>query len=141
MVVPVVNVDPQVDPVGTEDRVLQIPPDPRVVGWWEAGATAGAEQGAVVLAAQLDDRKHGAGPFTRVHELDEEDEMTLRTGEGHDVRYRVGAVQTFHKGALPHARFFAQDGPPRVVLVTCGGRFDHRTEQCDSNVVVTSEPA
>jgi hypothetical protein len=43
--------------------------------------------------------------------------------------------------AVPLARHFARDGPPRLALVTCGGPFDERTRHYRDNVVITAEPA
>jgi hypothetical protein len=42
--------------------------------------------------------------------------------------------------ALP-PEVFAVGGPPRLVLITCGGAFDRRTRNYADNVVVFAEPA
>jgi hypothetical protein len=41
--------------------------------------------------------------------------------------------------ALP-PEVFAVGGPPRLVLITCGGAFDRRTRNYADNVVVVAEP-
>ena len=39
------------------------------------------------------------------------------------------------------AGVFVQDGPARLVLITCGGDFDYDTRHYLSNVVVTATPS
>ena len=56
------------------------------------------------------------------------------------MAYRVTARRELGKAALP-ADLFATDGPPRLVLVTCGGRFDRTTRHYTDNVIVYAERA
>lgn len=140
LTIPSIDVSSQVEPVGTVDRVLQIPPEPWVVGWWEAGVGQGSDHGTTVLVAHLDSHTYGAGPFVRATDLEPGDRMTLRNSDGVPQRYRVAAVDTYLKQALPYQRIFAQTGPPRVVLVTCGGDYHADAGGWDSNVVVTFTP-
>jgi hypothetical protein len=44
------------------------------------------------------------------------------------------------KQTLPVDRLFAREGPPRLVLVTCGGEFVPERGGYESNVVVVAEP-
>jgi len=137
--IPDIDVSSQVEPVGTVDRVLQIPPEPWVVGWWEAGVGQGSDHGTTVLVAHLDSRTYGAGPFVLAKDLQLGDPMTLRDAVGATQTYRVAAVDTYLKSVLPYEQIFTQTGPPRVVLVTCGGGYQAGVGY-DSNVVVTFTP-
>jgi sortase (surface protein transpeptidase) len=138
--IPDIDVRSTVQPVGTVDRVLQIPPKPWEVGWWEAGVGQGSDHGTTVLVAHLDSRTYGVGPFARAKDLRVGADMTLRDEPGDAQRYRVSAVDTYLKQGLPYEELFAQTGPPRVVLVTCGGQYDRDAGGWDSNVVVTFTP-
>lgn len=138
--IPDIDVDSSVDPVGTVDRVLQIPPKPWVVGWWKDGVGVGADRGTVVLVAHLDSRTYGAGPFVRAKDLEPGATAVLQVGAVAE-RYRVASVDTYLKRKLPYEQLFAQSGPPRVVLVTCGGEYHRDGTGWDSNVVVTFVPA
>jgi len=137
MSIPAIDIESRVDAVGTDDRVLQIPPEPWVVGWWKDGVGPGQGRGTVVLTAHLDSREYGAGPFVRVEDLQRGDAMTLTDADGVKHRYEVAAVDTFRKQALPYAELFDQRSRERVVFVTCGGTYDRRNGGWDSNVVVT----
>jgi sortase (surface protein transpeptidase) len=138
--IPDIDVRSRVLPVGTVDRVLQIPPKPWEVGWWDAGVGQGSDHGTTVLVAHLDSRTYGVGPFVRAKDLRVGARMTLRDAQGEAQRYRVSAVDTYLKQVLPYEEIFAQSGPPRVVLVTCGGQYHSDGTGWDSNVVVTFAP-
>jgi hypothetical protein len=137
---PSINVDAEVVPVSAPDGVLEVPPDPRVVGWWSGGAQPGDQEGSVVLDVHLDSVEHGFGPFAAVHHLEPGDPAQVVGADGSDHDYTVVDVVTYEKTVLPHAELFRRDGPPKAVLVTCGGEFDP-VHGWDSNVVVVMEPA
>jgi sortase (surface protein transpeptidase) len=120
--------------------VLEIPAKPWVVGWWRDGVGAGSDSGTAVLVAHLDSREYGVGPFARATDLRRGDRMTLTAGAA-ELTYEVAAVETYLKERLPYERLFDQSGPPRVVLVTCGGEYRRDAGGWDSNVVVTFTPA
>ena len=65
--------------------------------------------------------------------------MELSGADGRTLAYRVVARRQLGKADLP-ADLFARGGPPRLVLVTCGGRFDRTTRHYTDNVIVYAEP-
>jgi hypothetical protein len=127
-------------PVSTENRVLQIPAEPWVVGWWSGGVGPGTGTGAVVLTAHLDSRTYGTGPFVRAKQLQPGAPATLMDDNGETHSYTVSEVVTYEKEILPYEELFSQEDPEKVVLVTCGGSYDPNGGW-DSNVVVTFVPA
>jgi hypothetical protein len=128
-------------PVGTgPDGALVVPDPPQTVGWWAPGALAGSGTGTVVLAGHVDSRTAGIGVLAVLPELAVGEPVVLTGDDGRAVRYRVVARREFAKTALP-ADTFARTGPPRLVLVTCGGRFDPGTRSYEDNIVVHAEPA
>ncbi|MFR9801860.1 class F sortase [Pseudonocardia sp. RS010] len=127
-------------PVGTApDGALVVPDPPRTVGWWAPGALAGSGTGTVVVAGHVDSRVAGIGTLAVLPELTVGEPVVLTGADGRAVRYRVVARREFAKAALP-ADTFARTGPPRLVLVTCGGRFDPGTRSYEDNIVVYAEP-
>lgn len=135
-----VGIRARIVPVTAVDRVLRPPAQPWIVGWWRDGAGPGSEHGTTVLTAHLDSARYGAGPFWRLSSLRAGDPLTVTDTRGRDHRYVVRSVRLYRKAALPYASLFAQDGPDRVVLVTCGGSY-RRGSGWDSNVVATFVPA
>jgi sortase (surface protein transpeptidase) len=92
-----------------------------------------------VLAAHVDTEADGLGPFARLRELDEGDELSVVDGEGRDRRYVVTDVTKVAKAEVPLDRVFRRDGPHALVAITCGGSFDRREGYSD-NVIVTARP-
>ncbi|WP_344415420.1 class F sortase [Pseudonocardia ailaonensis] len=121
------------------DGDLAVPDPPQTVGWWEPGALAGSGAGTVVIAGHVDSRLAGVGMLAVLPQLTVGEPVVLRAADGRPVAYRVVARREFVKSALP-ADTFARSGPPRLVLVTCGGRFDPATRSYEDNIVVYAEP-
>jgi hypothetical protein len=127
-------------PVATgPDGALVIPDPPTTVGWWAPGALAGAASGTTVLAGHVDAAAAGRGTFAVLRDLAVGDRVVLTGADGRAPAYRVTARSRLDKAALP-ADLFATGGPPRLVLITCGGRFDRTTRHYTDNVIVYAEP-
>ena len=137
---PSIDVDSEIVAVVADERVLDVPAQPWVVGWWSGGSAPGDDSGTVVLDVHLDTLEHGDGPFVRVDELVAGDPAEIVGHDGTVHRYEVSDVRAYTKTVLPYAELFRQQGPPQAVIVTCGGRFDPETGW-DSNVVVMLTPA
>lgn len=122
-----------------QDRSLGVPEDPSTLGWWRGGAWPGSPVGSVVVDGHVDSAQSGPGALFDLRSLEPGDVITV-TGQGHSTRYVVSARRQYAKTALPPTTF-DQDVAARLVLITCGGRFDHRTRHYDDNVVVFASPA
>jgi Sortase domain len=137
LVLPTLGIAAGVVPVPVRARgVLVIPPDPRQVGWWIGGAYPGTG-GTVLLAGHVDDVRFGRGALYRLTSLRAGDPVYVDTAAGR-YGYRVVARRDYPKQHLP-ANLADQGGPPRLVLVTCGGSFEPDRGYAD-NVVVYAEP-
>lgn len=140
--VPSIDVDATLLPVSADGAgVLEPPPDPSVLGWWR-GVQPGAGAGSVLVAGHLDSRRYGLGQLQRLIQLEVGDQATVTGGggDGGDVAaYVVLAVRTYPKAELPSSQLFTTSGPERLVLVTCGGRYDAGGGGWDSNVVAVLE--
>jgi Sortase domain len=136
---PSVGVDAQVLPVGIDvDRgVLGTPKDIRRAGWWKDGGSPGARSGAVLIAGHVDSAQGGAGAFLWLHKARTGDKIHIRAASGRTFTYRVASVRSHHKDALPTS-IYSSKGAPRLVLVTCGGPFNHATGHYRDNIVVTA---
>lgn len=115
---------------------MEVPEDPRVAGWYRFGAAPSDPGGAVVVAAHVDSRRFGIGPFAQLSRLRPGDEVSVRTEKG-EIAYRVTALQVIGKDELPLDAVFDRGGAPRLHLVTCAGDFSSRTGW-DSNLVVVA---
>ena len=83
---------------------------------------------------------YGLGALYALYNLGPGDPVTVTTTRGAQITYRVFARRTYLKSVGLPAALFATSGPPRLVLITCGGAFDYATRHYDSNVVVLASP-
>ncbi|MET0694580.1 MAG: class F sortase [Propionibacteriaceae bacterium] len=135
-----VDISMPVVPVGVDQNGdMGLPASVGEVGWYEFGARPTDSRGTTVLAAHVDSRRDGLGPFARLREVRSGDTISLTTSGRRTIRYRVDRVDRISKKTVPLADVFEREGAPRLVLITCGGAYDRGTGYRD-NVVVTALP-
>jgi len=128
-----------VRPVGVAaDGQMELPPDPRVLGWYRFGP-APTERGSTVLAGHLDSTEYGLGPLVRLREVEPGDVVEVVAADGTRSTYSVVRIARYDRQALP-ARLFARTGPERLRLITCGGGYDADAGGYQRNLVVTAAP-
>jgi hypothetical protein len=129
--------------VGTRNRELDIPLDPKIVGWWDGGARPGDRKGTAILAGHIN-YSGVTGVLAGIGTLNPGDKVFV-TGmhHGHDVRlaFTITGVRTYRKTALPYRKIFDQTTAGRLALVTCGGPFDAGTGNYEDNIVAFAVPA
>ena len=121
------------------DGAVTVPDPPSTVGWWSPGALAGAASGTTVLVGHVDSAASGLGVFAVLRDVAVGERVLLRGADGRLIGYQVTGRRQAGKAALP-ADLFTPGGPPRLALVTCGGRFDRATRHYTDNVVVYAVP-
>lgn len=141
IVIPALDVSAPVVPVGVrKDGSMSIPENVKQIGWYRYGPQPGDPAGATVLAGHVDSKEQGKGALFKMRDLDTGDTIEVRAADGSSVEYRVVAKETIVKKRLPTERLFARDGPPRLVLITCGGPFLPQLSSYRDNLVVVAEP-
>lgn len=124
----------------TVDGVLQIPADIRHVGWWDGSSYAGDPFGSTVIAGHVDSRLQGLGFFAELILVQVGDVITVRS-ETEALTYRVMSTTLVKKDALAsESRALEQDGPHRLVLITCSGQWYPDLRSYDSNLIVMADP-
>ena len=127
-------------PVGAlASGALHLPERPPVLGWYASGAVPGDAAGSAVLAGHVDSARYGSGPLEQLYAVDLGDVVEVADAAGERHRFAVTSRTSYRKAALP-ADVFRTDGPPQLVLITCGGAFDERTGNYADNVVVVASP-
>lgn len=123
----------------TDDGSMELPGTVRRAGWYRYSALPGSRVGSTVIAAHVDTRAEGLGPFARLAGLRRSERIVLTDRSGADHSYRVAVVRRVTQTKLPVDDLFDRDGSPRLVLITCGGAYDSRNGYHD-NIVVLAEP-
>lgn len=136
-----VDIDLPVIEVGVdEEGAMGLPGTVYEVGWYKFGPRPADQVGATVLAAHVDSRRDGLGPFARLRDVEEGAEIAVADRDGTTRRYTVVEVQKINKSTVPLAEVFRRDGPATLRVITCGGAYDRRNGYRD-NVIVTAEPS
>lgn len=138
--VPSVDLDMRVLPVGVQDNGdMELPPSVKEAGWYRFGTRPSDPTGSTLVAAHVDSRAEGLGPFARLRGIPTDASALLTTQDGTVHRYRVVSVRKVEKVDLSSLAVFERDGPARLTLLTCGGPYDRDSGYRD-NVVITATP-
>ena len=125
--------------IDIEKGALGMPANIRRLGWWRDGMAPLAQSGSILIAGHYDFATAGRGAFYSLPHARRGERIHITTADGAVNTYRVVAVGSYPKSALP-LTVFDRRGPPRLVLVTCGGRFNSTTKRFLDNIVVTAVP-
>ncbi|MEV6484579.1 class F sortase [Streptomyces sp. NPDC051576] len=136
LVIPYLSVDAPVIPLRLgRGRHMSAPPDddPKRVGWYTDGPSPG-EKGTAVAVGHLDTMT-GPAVFAGLGALRPGRLIEARRADGRTAVYTVDAVKTYEKAHFPDREVYGARGRPELRLITCGGRFDHRTGYSGNTVV------
>ncbi|HEX3196463.1 MAG TPA: class F sortase, partial [Propionibacteriaceae bacterium] len=136
--IPRIGVDAQVVPIqSNEERILEPPRDPSVVGWWSDGAAPGEAQGSAVLVGHTV-RNKGGGVFDDIGDLTRGDAIKVE-GADSTLTYRVQSIDVLPKQEVARKaeEIFAQTGDGRLVVITCD---DWDGTAWRSNIVTIATP-
>jgi hypothetical protein len=125
--------------IDIEKGILGMPGNIRRLGWWRDGMAPMARSGTILIAGHYDFATAGRGAFYSLPHARRGERIHITTADGSVHTYRVVTTHSYPKNALP-LTVFDRRGPPRLVLVTCGGRFDSTTKHFLDNIVVTAVP-
>jgi sortase (surface protein transpeptidase) len=140
LAIPAIQVRAPVVPIGATAGILDVPANPAQVGWWSASARVGAATGSVVIDGHVDSAATGPGALFHLTDLSAGDRLVVTTTTGDRRSYVVTGRRVYPKtGGLP-ADLFTTDGPPRLVLITCGGPFDRAAGSYLDNIIVFAAP-
>jgi hypothetical protein len=142
--IPAIDATAPIVRVGTlPGRELQIPLDPKMVGWWGGGAKPGARKGTAILAGHIN-YAGVTGELAQIGTLDPGDAVFVYGKRQHKevgLKFLITGVRTYDKTALPYKEIFDQNSVGRLAIVTCGGAFDPSTGNYLDNIVAFAVPA
>jgi hypothetical protein len=134
-----VGIAPTAVGLAPDNHSLDLPDSARTVVWWAYGATPGSTSGTVLLAGHISWAGR-PGVLGRIGTLRLGDQISITRRDGVVVRYAVVGRRKVPKASLADLGLFQVGGPPRLVLVTCGGRYNTARHSYEDNVVVQARP-
>jgi hypothetical protein len=135
--IPTIGVNAPFTPLSMDSAgVLQPPPetDQNLAGWYKGGVTPG-ELGNAIVAGHVD-TKTGPAVFFMLSYLKKDDSIDITRSDGSVASFTVDEVDTFSKGDFPDQRVYGDTPDAQLRIITCGGVFDHKKQDYESNVVV-----
>lgn len=133
--IPRLDVDARVLPVKAQGDTFIPPSDPAELGWWAEGVRPGQPGRALVAGHTV---HTGGGALDDLETLRRGDRVVVQ-GNGGTSRWVVSSVEVLGKGVIARRaeQVLRQDGPARLVLMTCE---DWDGTAYLSNVVVVARP-
>ncbi len=123
------------------DGVLDVPADVDEAGWWRGGAGIGDPFGSTLLAAHVDSRSQGLGPFAELLGARRGDRFEI-TSTGLRQSFTATSVQLLDRAtALQQRAIYHPAGRRRLVMVTCAPPYLPERGGYQRLVVVTAAPA
>ena len=139
--IPSLGIDTKIYQVGLDKRKnVVIPEDIKRVGWYRLGVPPGVDRGNAVIVGHRDGSGYRKGAFYYLGTMKPGQVVTVTTSKGKQLKYRVESVRSILKKRLPYEKYFAVDGKPRLVLISCGGVYDRNNGGYQDNVIVTATP-
>ncbi len=131
----------RVQPVSTrEDGTLDVPRDITTSGWWRGGSRVGDPFGSMLVAAHIDSRSQGLGPFAELLSVPRGARVTVTTRHLRQ-EFAVRSRRLVPQGSLADQRWiFAPTGGARLTLVTCAPPYDASRGGYQTLAVVVADP-
>ncbi|MCE5254298.1 MAG: class F sortase [Actinomycetia bacterium] len=134
IVIPSIEVDAKLIPVGLLDNGdMEVPPF-GLAGWYEPGPLPG-DHGPTVVVAHVDTKK-GPDVFYRLKDLEPGDEILVYGPDGDVATFGVDSKEQRLKTELPVERIWNDTWEPVIRLITCTGEFDRSSGHYLSNMIV-----
>ncbi len=139
--IPSIDVDgAEVVEVGLdENRAVEIPDDVHQVGWYNRGPRPG-EDGNAFMTSHIDSRTQGRGVLFDLRRSEPGDLIEVNHEDGSTTQWEVVHRERIVKGSYPMEQVFRFDGPPGLVIDTCGGPFDPNTGSYENIDIVYAVP-
>ena len=120
--------------------VLDVPTDIGTAGWWRGGARLGDPFGSMLMAAHVDSRTQGLGPYAEL--LSVRPGQRVRVVSRHlDQTFAVRSLRLVPQGSLAGRDWlYSPAGASRLTLVTCAPPYDAGNGGYQNLAVVTAYP-
>jgi hypothetical protein len=124
----------------TPAGLLDVPDDIGVAGWWRGGSRLGDPFGSILVAAHVDSRVQGLGPFVELLSVRPGAHVRLESA-GLRQEFSVRSRTLVPQGSLDDDSWiFDGSGALRLTLVTCAPPYDASRGGYQNLAVVTAVP-
>ncbi|MFF9287194.1 class F sortase [Streptomyces griseosporeus] len=139
---PRLDVRAPITPVGVApDGQVEVPRDPKEVGWYRYSPAPGSPEGSAVIVGHVDSDDRGLGVLVALADARRGDRVLVDRKDGSKVAYRVTSRRTIGKQDLAASGVFRREGPAVLTLITCAGPYLPDEGGYQNNLVVTAVEA
>jgi hypothetical protein len=119
---------------------LAVPDDIRLGGWWRGGSRIGDPFGSTLIAAHVDSKTQGLGPFAELLSVRADQRISIRTVHLRQ-EFAVRSLRLVRSSELSKETWvFSPGGERRLTLVTCAPPYDETRGGYQNLAVVTATP-
>lgn len=139
LVIPKIGVDAKIQTVGIMPfGSIGIPSNAQDVAWF-AGSAPIATAGTAVVVGHVDTRIFGAGVFRDLKKLVKGDTLYVSI-EGRISHFTVTGSEIYPEGTDRMDEVIGiKEGKPRLVLITCDGKWDQSVKRYTDRLVVFAD--
>jgi hypothetical protein len=124
----------------TASGLLDVPDDIGAAGWWRGGSHLGDPFGSILVAAHVDSRTQGLGPFAQLLTVARGARIRLDSADLVQA-FEVSSRTLVPRGPLEDASWiFDPSGSARLTLVTCAPPYDASRGGYQNLAVITAVP-
>ena len=124
----------------TATGLLDVPADVNRAGWWRGGSRLGDPFGSTLVAAHVDSRTQGLGPFAELLTVTRGAHIHLASKHLAQV-FEVRTRRMVPQGSLARETWlFDVAGERRLTLVTCAPPYDATRGGYQNLAVITATP-
>lgn len=106
-------------------------------GWYDQSVKPGSDKGASLIVGHVSGWTK-AGVFKKLHNLHQGSRFEVEKGSGEKLLYEVTKVKNYPVDNVPMGQILSEEeaGTHDLKLMTCGGKFDSKTDSYTERVVV-----
>jgi LPXTG-site transpeptidase (sortase) family protein len=115
--------------------VMETPPDPVSVVWYDFSAHPGSK-GNVVLAGHVDYHNYGPAVFWKLRDLHVGDRVQVSLQDGSSYTYQVQSLVYYDADSAPIQDIVGGTQGETLTMITCGGDFNRKVAEYNKRLVV-----
>jgi LPXTG-site transpeptidase (sortase) family protein len=139
VIIPSLNVDAPIETRGINARgEMEDPTGKDAVAWYDFSEFPGFG-GNAVFSGHVDWYTGELGPFGRMKELKDGDDVLFRLSDGMELKYKVTQSTLYESAKAPVQEIVARTEKDSVTFITCEGTFNRAAQEYSHPRVVRAE--
>ncbi len=141
VIIPAIGTDAELAGTERDEKAgsMAIYPSASVISWYKERPIPGNEGNAIL--AGHNKWKGEKGAVADLGALEIGDEMTIRYNDGSERLFLLESLFEYELKTAPSGEIMSGDGPARVTVITCSGKFNTKLGTSENRLVAVFKPA